>query len=306
MQIRAMGPGAGWSWLKRGINLGVHNPRAVFGAAALLMAVGLVPSCVQLFAQYVLHAQGTALMGVVAFFVLLSLLVYPLLIGGFLRVIDASEHGRPTRATALFDAFRGGHGAARMIGFSLVMTVAYVVLIYLVLRSFGPGFMDWYWETMNTAMQASGSIDPKTLPTPPAPPADVHFGRLFALVSVAMLFLGGTYAIGFGQVALGARGVGGALADGVVGTLKNLLPILVLAICAFVLGLVLVLCVALAGALLAVIGGLVSPALSVVLVLPVYFGMLLVLYVVMFGVMYFLWRDVCGASDAPSGDAIAA
>ena len=73
MQIRAMGPGAGWSWLKRGINLGVHNPRAVFGAAALLMAVGLVPSCVQLFAQYALHAQGTALMGVVAFLSLIHI-----------------------------------------------------------------------------------------------------------------------------------------------------------------------------------------------------------------------------------------
>jgi hypothetical protein len=32
----------------------------------------------------------------------------------------------------------------------------------------------------------------------------------------------------------------------------------------------------------------------------VYFAMILAMYVVMFGVMYFMWRDICGdASPAP-------
>jgi len=296
-----MGPGAGWSWLRRGINLGVHEPKAIFGAAALLMVVGLVPSCLQLVAQFALGTQ--AMMTVMAVVVLLSLVVYPLLIGGFLRVIDASEHGRPTRATALFDAFRGGHGAARMIGFSLVMTVAYVLVVYLVLRSFGPGFMEWYWQVVDAAMQQGGQVDPNALPPMPQ---DVHFGRVFALVSVSMLFLGGTYAIGFGQVVLGGRAVGGALVDGVVGTLKNLLPILVLAVSAFCASLALLLVVGFVGALLIAIGGLVHPMLAAVLVLPLYLGMLLVLYVVLFGVMYHLWRDVCGAGEPPAADAIAA
>jgi len=303
MQIRAMTPGTGWSWLKRGINLGVHNPRAVFGAAALLMAVGLVPSCVQVLAQAVLHVEGGAELALVGVFALVSLVVYPLLIGGFLRVIDASEHGRPTHATALFDAFRGGQGAGRMIGFSLAMTLVYVIVVFLVLRSFGPGFMEWYWKVMDTAMQQPGALDPKTLPPPPA---DVQFGRVFLLSALAALFLGGTYAIGFGQVALASRSVGGALADGVVGTLKNVLPILVMAVCAFVMALGLIICVGIAGAFLGVLGGLISPALGLALALPVYFGMLLVLYVVMFGVMYFLWRDVCGAEPALPDDAIAA
>jgi hypothetical protein len=55
--------------------------------------------------------------------------------------------------------------------------------------------------------------------------------------------------------------------------------------------------VALLAGLLALIGGLVHETLAVILLMPVYIGMLLVMYVVMFGVMYFMWRDVCG--DAP-------
>jgi uncharacterized membrane protein YqhA len=30
---------------------------------------------------------------------------------------------------------------------------------------------------------------------------------------------------------------------------------------------------------------------------PVYIALILALYVVMFGVMYFMWRDICGGSD---------
>jgi hypothetical protein len=35
-----------------------------------------------------------------------------------------------------------------------------------------------------------------------------------------------------------------------------------------------------------------------VLMVPLYIGLLLSIYVVMFGVMYYLWRDVCGGNDA--------
>src|SRR3546814_13516713 len=52
--------------------------------------------------------------------------------------------------------------------------------------------------------------------------------------------------------------------------------------------------------LLAAIGGLVHPVLAALLAAPVYFRARLVLYVVMFGVMYFMWRAVCGEGwDAP-------
>ena len=35
MSTRAMGPGYGWSWLARAVNLGRQNPEAVIGGIAL-------------------------------------------------------------------------------------------------------------------------------------------------------------------------------------------------------------------------------------------------------------------------------
>jgi hypothetical protein len=57
--------------------------------------------------------------------------------------------------------------------------------------------------------------------------------------------------------------------------------------------------------LLAVLGKLIHPMLAAALALPVYVGMLLVLYVVMFGVVYHMWRDICG-SEPMRNDAVAA
>src|SRR3546814_4153883 len=93
-----------------------------------------------------------------------------------------------------------------------------------------------------------------------------------ALGTRAGLFFGGVYTIGFGQVALRGRSVGSALADGVAGTLKNVLPIGLLAVVAFVGFFAFALDAMLVILLLATIGGLVHPVLAVLLVAPAYFG----------------------------------
>ena len=46
--------------------------------------------------------------------------------------------------------------------------------------------------------------------------------------------------------------------------------------------------------------------LAVVLGVPLYIAALLAMYVVMFGVMYSLWRDVIGDGEAPRSDSVAA
>ncbi len=297
MSTRAMGPGAGWRWLKQAINLGRHNPKAIFGAVALLALVALVPSLVQVLLQQGAGvAQETALM-VVGAMTLAMIVVYPLLIGGLLRVIHASETGQPTRARALFDTFRAGHDAARLIGFGVLLTAIYIAVFVAVILSFGQESLSWYMQLLSTGMQADA---PSQLPALPELPAGL--GTVMALGLLAGLFFGSVYAIGFGQVALGGRGVGAALADGVAGTLKNVLPIVLLAAIAIVLLFALLLVVGLLGGLLALIGGLVHESMALLLLLPLYLGMLLVMYVVMFGVMYYMWRDVCGGEATVTGD----
>ena len=298
MQTRAMGPGAGWTWLKRAINLGRNNPKALFGAAALLMVVALIPSLIQLFAQYGLGMSDmSTMLWITGVTTLAMLVVYPLLIGGFFRVIDATEHEQPTHATALFDTFKAGQGRGRLIGFGLLLTLIYVVVLVAIFGGLGSGFAAWYWEVITATQSAQPGTPPVVPPMPPG------FGMVFGLTLLVMMFLGGVYSIGFGQVALTQRTVGGALADGFTGALKNLLPLLVLTVILIVLMIVVALILGIVVGLLAVIGGLIHPALGFALAMPVYIGFLVVTYVVMFGVMYFMWRDIAGESRVDAGGA---
>jgi hypothetical protein len=297
MTTKAMGPARGWDWLMRAVNLGRNNPKAIFGAVAWVALVALIPSVIQLCLQYGLKLGPTAVLPVIGATTLLSILIYPLLIGGLLRVIDAAENGRPTRAGAVFDAFRSGHGGGRLIGFGLLITAIYIGLFLVVIYLFGRDFLHWYWDLI-TAAQANPGKPPQIGSLPEG------FGRLLGLGMLVAMFFSGVYAIGFGQVALAGRRVGEALSDGFAGTLKNVLPIVVLAVIVVVGFVVLAVAFGLVAAILGAIGALVHPALGMVLLLPVYFAMILAMYVVMFGVMYFMWRDICGdASPAPASPA---
>jgi len=73
MTTHATGPLAGLTWLKRGFNLGRHNARAVFGAAAILMMVATLPSIAQLLVLSVLKPDANGAMAVAAAAQLLSI-----------------------------------------------------------------------------------------------------------------------------------------------------------------------------------------------------------------------------------------
>ncbi|WP_202843710.1 hypothetical protein [Luteimonas saliphila] len=295
MSTRAMGPGYGWSWLARAVNLGRNNPKAVIGAIALVALVALVPSVVQLVAPSLFGTGPDALLTVMGLTTLASMIVFPLLIGGVLRVIDAAEHGRPVGAVAVFGAFQTGGDALRLIGFGLLMTALYLLVFGTIIGTFGQGLPEWYMQLMQLSMESGGKpVQPDDIPAPPS-----GLGMVMALGLLFGLFLGGAYAIGFGQVALGGRGVLAAIGDGLTGSLKNLLPIVVMAVLSIVALFALILVVVLVGGLLALVGGLVHPVLAMLLVAPVYLGMIMLMYVVMFGVMYHMWRDICAEPVAP-------
>lgn len=294
MTTHATGPLAGLTWLKRGVNLGRQNARAVFGAAAILMFMALVPSLLQAIVQALFKPDVNGSIVIAAVATLLSILILSPLVGGYLRLIDAAEHGRPAHATDVFSPFRHGGDAGRLIGFGVLMTLGYLVIAMVVIGLFGDGFLDWYMKVLTLSQQAGGKVDPAQVPDLPE-----GFGRMIGLGSLLGLFLSGVYALGFGQVALGRRPVGGAIVDGIVGTLKNLIPMLVLAIAVFLLSIVLGVVLALVFALIAVVGNLIHPVVTMALFVPLYLALLIALYVVMFGVMYYFWRDVCGGQEPP-------
>jgi hypothetical protein len=281
-----MGPMAGFRWLMNAINLGRNNPKAVFGAAALSMVLMLVPSLLTVPLQMTGTQSAGRMAAVIAISMLFGLLLAPLY-GGLLSIIDAAERGRPAKATDVFAPYRAGGGAVRMIGFALGMLVVYAAIVAIVLGVVGTGIIHWYTEVL--AAQAAKST---TMPALPA-----GFGTAVALFAVFWLLVMGVYAVGFGQVALAGRSPLAALKDGFVGSIKNLLPLLMLVVGLFVAWIAVALAVIVLVGIAALLAKLVGAWVLFVVAVPVYIALILALYVVMFGVMYFMWRDVCGGSD---------
>jgi hypothetical protein len=104
MTTRSNGPLAGFGWLKRGINVGHGNPKALLGGASLLLLACLVPSLVTLPIRFHGLDTGTppdtmTIVWIMVVSAIAGLLVLPLY-AGYLQVIDAAERGLPTRATS--------------------------------------------------------------------------------------------------------------------------------------------------------------------------------------------------------------
>lgn len=293
MATRSNGPLAGFGWLKRGINVGYGNPKALFGGAAFLLVLCLLPTLITMPMQYGALRAGAqpdpATLGwVMAISAIGGLLLVPLY-AGYLRVIDAAERGLPARARDIFQPYRQGD-ALRLIGYGLAMAVVYITAFGIVIAATGGGIARWYMQAMTA--QANHQPPPATLPD--------GFGVAIPLFVVLGLFMIGVYAISLGQVALGRRSVFGAIGDGLVGALKNLLPLLVFVVSLLLAWVVLAIVVVLLVGLLALLGKLVGAWVVMVLMIPLYGAMMLMLFAVMFGVMYYLWRDVCGDGSVPA------
>ena len=59
MTTRSNGPLAGFGWLKRGINVGYGNPKALFGGAAFLLLLCLLPTLITMPLQFGALRAGT-------------------------------------------------------------------------------------------------------------------------------------------------------------------------------------------------------------------------------------------------------
>jgi len=290
MTTRSNGPLAGFNWLKRGINVGYANPKAVLGGAGLLLLLCLLPTLMTMPMQFAAARAGTqpspAVFGaIMAISALAGLLLLPLY-AGYLQVIDAAERGLPVRARDVFQPYRDGD-ALRLMGYGLAMLVIYVAMFGIVIAAAGAGIARWYMQAV--AAQLNHQTPPATLPD--------GIGIAVALFIVLGLFVMGVYAISLGQVALRRRSVLGAIGDGFVGAFKNLLPLLVFVVSLVVAWIVVGIVVVLLAALLALLGNLAGTWLVLVLVVPLYLALMLIMFAVMFGVMYYLWRDVCGGGD---------
>lgn len=290
MDIRSRGPLAGFAWLKHGAGVGFRHPKPLFGGAALLLVAVLLPSLITVPMQFHLRALGAPpgpgfFLWSTAGSMLIGLLIVPLY-AGYLRVIDAAERGLPARALDIFQPYRQGE-APRLIGYGITIALIYFAVVGVIFVATAPGIPAWYMQVLGA--QANHQL-------PPGLPAG--FGIAMALLTVFVLFVMGFYSISLGQIALRRRGLFRAIGDGMLGALKNLLPLLVLAITLVLAWILVAIVLIIVVVLLFLIGRLVGAWLGLALVAPVYLALLLVVFPIMFGVMYHLWRDVCADGDA--------
>jgi hypothetical protein len=294
MTTRSRGPSAGFGWLNRGISAGFRHPKPLFGGAALVTLAVLIPTLITLPIQFLALHAGTpspAIFGwIMAISALLGLLVVPLY-AGYLQVIDAAENGLAARARDVIKPYREGK-ALRVIGYGIVMLVVYLAMFAIVMAVTGGGVAHWYIQVLTA--QATHQLPPTALPD--------GFGITLLLLMLFGILMMGVYSVGLGQVTFGNRSVFGAIGDGMIGALKNVLPLLMLALGFFLASIAVGICFGIAVLLLALIGKLVGAWLMVLLLVPLYIALVLTLFTAMFGVMYHLWRDVC-SDDIVTGTA---
>lgn len=295
-QIRKVPLGQGVQWLTQAVNIGARNPRAVFGAALLMMAT--LYTLVLLFMLPVLAGVRDAatttkdptpvLTAMVPLFLML-VFALPILLGGLMHVIREAEAGRPVRARDLFAPFRlRKAGPLALLGVIQIVLAALGLLFVVLLAG------DNYWANYMTAMRTAMSGGTPVMPEPNHPGLIMAVQLLFNYFTYTLLLLCIPLILFSGNNVVEA--VKGALRASLSNVGANLL-----AGALFMMGaLVAALIVGVMGLLAALIGSLIHPIVGALLSLLLYAGFGAALLVVLVGASYLAWRDTFGDENAAS------
>jgi hypothetical protein len=293
MGTRTKGPLAGFGWLARGIEVSFDYPKQMFGAAFFLLLAALIPQLLTLPVRFHAQQMGTEASPAVIAWTMGLPLVFTLFLlplhAGILQLVDAAEHGLKPRVTSIFSLYGNGE-ALRVIGYGLTFMVAYIAVFAIIFWATGRDVAHWYVQALSA--RANHLPPPTTLPS--------GFGITLALFFAFAIFLTGFHAIALGQIAQRRRSVFGALGDGLVGALKNLLPLLMLTLGALLTLLVVGLGFFIIVMLLVLIGKLTSMWVMLVFAVPLYIAFFLLMCSVSCGVMYHVWFDICGDDPVPT------
>lgn len=292
MSIARIDMASPFRWLSKALDVGRRHPGALLGGFALFLLLALLPTALQLAAQVVFGNAPTVMLVTQGVSMVLGLLIFPPVMGGAFRLIHACETGGDARATDVFALYRDPPMAVRMMLLALLLLAFYLALFGLLLLLPGGSYLVEFMKVAITTPQ--GQVP--ALPTPPA-------GFLLWLLAFLLVAVIASNAnmFAYTQASLGDRGPVQALRDGLLATLSNLLPLLGLALVLILGGFVVMIVLAL---LLALVLGalmLISPVLATVVAVPIYLGLMLVAYVVMFGFYYHGWREIF-AADLPGND----
>jgi hypothetical protein len=296
MQVRKLPVSQGLAWFRAAIDLGARNPKAVFGAALLFIAVLYLLAAVLGAVAAALTGDGKAAPNGTLFMALFvplfiaMMVLMPILIGGLMHVIREAEADRPVRARDLFAPFHSGR-AKGLAALGVLQILLALLGGLLMIAVAGPE----YWSQSLDAMRAAfGGAMPVT-PEPRNPLllfllqlAFNYFTYAIMLLAVPLVLFSGTSLVEAVRASLRA-------------SVQNIGPNLFAAFL-FVVGVVIAAIVVMLVAMLAnFLGGLLHPILGSVLALVVLLGFTAVLLVVLAGGAYLAWRDTFSAAPSTPG-----
>lgn len=298
MPIRSLPISRAWTWFLEAVNLGVRNPRAVFGAALLMVATLYLLAMAGGLLGSLLGGGGTtpstATLALMLITVIAVFMLVPVLIGGLMHVIHQSESGHPVQPRDLFAPFRQGR-AGKLAAFGSLQIMAMLLGGLVTTQLAGSEYMTAYSEAVNAILQQK---------TPAPLPAPAHPGLLF-FWQIAFNYLTTTVMLlGIALVALSGKGFGQAVSGGVRAALRNIAPNLFAAALFFIAVMVAGLMLSVvAGVVMLVLGKIFAP-LAFIVGLLLAFGFITAVLVVISGGGYLIWRDTF--ADAASSNPPAA
>jgi len=285
MTAKSISFSAPFAWLTASVESLRTDPGTLFGATALLMAFGLVPALIDQLLRWCMQplATGTAL-AIQAVIWLFGMVLFPPVLGGYLRFLRARAQGQPARPMDVFALFREPAAARRMVAIGLIF-VAISVAVLLAANFATGGYMVEFFKAAITAVPGK----PPVFPPPPS-----GFGLWCLLCAVLGVTTMTANNLAFTQAALGSRSSIDAVGDGFAAALRNLHVFIVFYLAILIAGMIFALIIGLVVGLIAMLLGFISPILALVVLVPIYLAMLLVLYAVMFGFTYNAWRATLG------------
>ena len=300
MSPTTVGMSAPFRWLRKSLDVGRRDPKALFGAIAFVILVVVAITMVQMFLQVAAQPSMTGLMVVVAVMTLVNWVALPPLLGGLFRVIDATDRGVPVVASDVFNAYAKGHGGKRLILTSLVYSLIYLALAALLLLTpIGQFFREYFSIALATPVGGEPDIAAIEALFANTSPATFLWLPVLAIVMVTWMH---AQMLAMATAALRDVDVPTAVVAGALAALRNFLPLLGFMLVLVVVGLF-------GGFLLALLLGLLlgllamaSPILMVVVLVPLMILVMLGVYALMFAFYYHGWCEIFGVADdaAPS------
>lgn len=296
MQIRPLPPAQAGRWLLEVIHLGRRNPRAIFGAALLL--VGCLYLLVVIGGLLAgLAGQGqinTATLALTLATMVAVFLLVPVLVGGLMHVIRCAEAGQDVRARDIFQPFANGR-AGKLAAFGGLQILLMAAGMLVTRQLAGEDYMAAYNAAINAVLQQQQEIP--ALPAP-AHPLWLFFWQLAFNYFTTVLLL-----LGIPLVMLSGLSFAAALKAAARAAVRNLLPNFLAGMLFSLILMVTLVILSLFASLLLLLAGMLLQPLALLLGLILTLAIIASVLVLVCGVGFLIWRDTFGEAPAaaPAG-----